>query len=90
MRSELSLQFSDSTPKITFNPDGDQSAEVCIANISPAERKKRLNFAIVQFVIAILIFAALLVFDMDKLWRLPLYFFLSASATSFFQWRDKT
>ena len=90
MLAGLHLKFSDSPQKITFNPEGNEPAEVCIANISPTERRKRLNFAIVQFVIAVAILAALLIFGADKLWRLPLYFFFAAAATSFFQWRDKT
>lgn len=66
-------QFSDPTPKIVFNPEGNESAEVCIANISPAERKKRMNFGIFQLMITFGILAVMLYFGVDKLWRLPLY-----------------
>lgn len=90
---EISLmfaQFSDSPPKIVFNPEGNEPADVCIANISPAERKKRMNFGIFQLAITFGIFAVMLYFGVDKLWRLPLYFMFSGGATSIFQALDKT
>lgn len=83
-------QFSDSPPKIVFNPEGNESADVCIPNISPAERKKRKQFGIMQIVFGIIILAALLLFDADKLWRLPLFAIFSAGAVSIFQALDKT
>lgn len=64
--------------------------EVCIANISPKERKKRLQFGIVQFTISLVILAVLLLLGVDKVWRLPLFFMFGAAAAGFFQWRDKT
>jgi hypothetical protein len=91
-REDISMNalFSDSAPKITLNPAGNEPVDVCIANISPKERQKRLRFAIVQFALSIVILAVLLLFGVDKLWRLTLYFMFAASASSFFQWRDKT
>lgn len=83
-------QFSDPTPKIVFNPDGNEPAEVCIANISPAERKKRMNFGIFQLMITFGILAVMLYFGVDKLWRLPLYLMFSGGAVPIFQALDKT
>ena len=83
-------QFSDSTPKIVFNPEGNEPAEVCIANISPRERKKRMHFGIMQFVFGIVILAAMLLFGADKVWRLPLFIVFAAGASSIFQALDKT
>jgi hypothetical protein len=88
--SPMFAQFSDTPPKIVFNPEGDSSGDACIPNISPAERKKRMNFGIFQLVIAFGIFAAMLYFGVDKLWRLPLYFMFSGGAVSIFQALDKT
>ena len=68
-------------PKIVFNPDGNGSGDACIPNISPAERKKRMNFGIL---------AAMLFLGADKLWRLPLFALFSAGAVSIFQALDKT
>jgi hypothetical protein len=74
-----------------LNPLGDEGAnEVCIANISPKERKKRLDFAIRNFVFISAFLVILLVLDVNPLWRLVLFFPLAASTSSFFQWRDKT
>ena len=68
--------------------EGDE--EVCIANISPLERQKRLRFGITQFVITLVILGIMLAFGVDRLWRLPLLFLFWASAVGYFQARDKT
>jgi hypothetical protein len=87
MLADLHLKFSDS-----FSPQekNEGQTEVCIANISPKERKKRLNFAIQNLVFTLSILAVLLILDVNPLWRLPLFFMFVASGSSFFQWRDKT
>jgi len=76
----------------TRSPEGheDGGGEVCIANISPRERRKRLIGGILQFVIAFVILAALMATGADRLWRLPLLFLFWGAATGYFQWRDKT
>lgn len=78
------------TEKIAFNPEGIGSGEVCIANISPAERQKRMRFGIVQLAITLVILAVLVVLDVNPLWRLLLYFLFSAAAAGYFQAKDKT
>lgn len=83
-------QFSDSPQKITFNPEGNEPADVCIPNISPKERQKRMRFGIIQLVITFGILAAMLTFGADKLWRLPLFAMFSSGAVSIFQALDKT
>ena len=86
----MNLNFS-STNTNQLNPLGDEGGkEVCIANISLKERKKRLDFAIRQFVFTSVILVVLLIFDVNPLWRLTLFLPLAASTSSFFQWRDKT
>ena len=87
MLSNLYLKFSDS---FSSQEKDEGETEVCIANISPKERKKRLNFAIKYFVFTLLILIVLLALDLNPLWRLPLFFMFAASGSSFFQWRDKT
>lgn len=83
-------QFSDSASKITLNPDGNDSLDACIPNISPIERQKRMRFGIIQLVISFIILTALLLIGADKLWRLPLFVMFSAGAVSIFQALDKT
>lgn len=68
----------------------EEVGEVCIANISPLERRKRLLFAIRQFIITLVIFGVLIALDLHPLWRLPLLFMFSASTVSYFQALDKT
>lgn len=77
-------QTPESKPKSTATTD------VCIANISPQERLKRLAGGVIPFAIAIGILAWLILSDANRLWRLPLYVLFWAAATGFFQWRDKT
>ena len=81
--------FSDLPSNGHFDED-QQTGEVCIPNISPFERKIRLRFAIRQFVITLVILGAMIVLDLNPLWRLPLFFMFSASTVSFFQALDKT
>ena len=64
--------------------------EVCIANISPLERQKRLRFGIQQFIITLVILGVLIALDVNPLWRLALLFLFWASAIGYFQAREKT
>src|SRR5260221_469281 len=43
-------------------PKDEEVGEVCIANISPAERQKRLKYGIKQFVITLAILGVLMAF----------------------------
>jgi hypothetical protein len=84
----MHLNFSSTNQ---LNPLGDEGAtEVCIANISPKERKKRLDFAIRNFAFTLILLIPLIYFDVNPLWRFALFLPLAASASSYFQWRDKT
>ena len=64
--------------------------DVCIANISPLERKKRLKFGIQTFIFTLVILGVMIVLDLNPLWRLLLLFLFWASATGYFQAHDKT
>ncbi len=77
---------SSVSPKSNEHRDG----EVCIANISPRERRKRLVGGLIQFVVALAILAALIATGADRVWRLGLLFLFWGAATGFFQWQDKT
>lgn len=76
-----------------FNPsshENDEGGTVCIPNISPKERKKRVQFAIRYFLFTLLVLGVLLAFDVNPLWRLPLFFMFSAATMSYIQALDKT
>lgn len=81
--------FSDLNSNGLFDDD-QETGDVCIANISPFERKIRLKFSIGQFVIALVILGAMIALHLNSLWRLLLFFLFSASTVSYFQARDKT
>ena len=68
----------------------EEVGEVCIANISPLERQKRLKYGIKQFVTTLVILGVLIAFHLNHFWRLPLLFMFWAAAVGYFQARDKT
>ncbi len=83
-------QFSDTPQRIIFNPDGNDSGNTCIANISPRERKKRQQFGTMQIIFGVIVLAAMLLLGVDKDWRLVTFFMFAAGASSIFQALDKT
>jgi fatty acid desaturase len=74
-------------PTVTVS---EAQGEVCIANISPRERRRRLVSGIVPLVIALVVLAVLMAFGVSRWWRLLLLPLFWVGATGFFQWRDKT
>jgi hypothetical protein len=78
------------TEKITFNPDGVGTGEVCIANISPKERQFRKRFGVGLFIFTLVVLATLVLLHVDPFWRLLLFFMFSAAITSYIQALDKT
>jgi hypothetical protein len=79
---------SHSTLSPKSNEEGD--GQVCLSNISPRERRKRLIGGVIQFVITLAILATLIATGADRWWRLPLLLLFWGAASGFFQWRDKT
>ena len=76
---------------LNSSPQKDEEVgEVCIANISPAERRIRMRFGIKQLVISIILLVALMAFGVNPFWRLLLFFPFAAAATGYFQAKDKT
>jgi hypothetical protein len=82
--------FADLDPQTSSSPHKEEVGEVCIANISPLERKKRLVFGVWQFVTTLVILVVLIVLGVNPLWRLSLLFMFWAAAVGYFQARDKT
>lgn len=77
-----------STPAITL--DSELIGEVCIANISLAERRKRLVGGAIILAVTLAILVALMTSGADRLWRLPLFLLFFGATSSYFQWRDQT
>jgi hypothetical protein len=63
---------------------------VCIANISPSERRKRLIGGAIPFGLGLVVLIVLTVIDADRWWRLVVFPLFWGAAVGFFQWRDKT
>lgn len=74
----------------TLEPQNDNTGEICIANIGPAERRKRLNFGILSLVAGIILLGVMLVLGLSRWWRLPLFIVFAGAATGYYQWHDKT
>lgn len=92
MLAELNVPIKEFKPRIDpSDSEGEEgSYDVCIANISPKERRKRLNYGIGQFIFGFLLLAFLLLSGTDKVWRLPLFIVFASGAVSAFQSFDKT
>jgi hypothetical protein len=69
---------------------GPPSGAVCIPNISPRERRRRLMGGVVTFAISLGLLAALLVAGAPPWTRLLLLLPFWGAAVGFFQWSDKT
>ena len=87
MANTQALFFSDSN---FSNPQDEEVGEVCIPNISPKERKKRVRFAVRQLLVTLSVLGMLVWLDVNPLWRLLLFFMFNAATTSYIQALDKT
>jgi hypothetical protein len=76
--------------RVDPSPEREDIGEVCVANISPMERKKRLRFGIQMFVFTLVVFGIMIALDLNPLWRLSLLFLFWVSSIGCFQARDKT
>ncbi len=82
---------SESSQDIGQSPTGSsESGEICIANISTRERRKRLASGAIMFVIALAALAVLDAIGASQWWRLVLFLPFAGAASGFFQWRAKT
>jgi hypothetical protein len=66
------------------------AGDACLPNISPQERRKRLSFGVVAFVITLGILGILLTTGTNRWWRIALLPLFMGATSGFFQWRDKT
>lgn len=63
---------------------------VCIPNIGPRERRKRMLFGLLALVLSLTLLAALVALDAGRWWRLGLFVPLLLSMLGLFQAREKT
>lgn len=64
--------------------------EVCMMNIGPKERRKRMRFGIAGFALGFAALAGLLAAGTTPGWRLLVFLPFLLGATGYFQARDKT
>jgi len=72
------------------DPSDDAVGTVCIANIGPKERRKRLRFGVITLAVTAVIAAVLVISPLPALVRVILFLPLASGASGFFQWREKT
>jgi hypothetical protein len=63
---------------------------VCIPNIGPGERRKRLRMGVMALGASVLLAAALVVGGADRRWRLVVFLPLWLAALGIFQATEKT
>lgn len=61
-----------------------------VPNIGPGERRKRLLGGVVGLVVGVAALALLVVFSVDRWWRLTLILPFWMGGIGFFQYREKT
>lgn len=64
--------------------------EVCLINIGPRERRKRMRFGVASMVVGLGGFVALVATGAGLSWRGLLFLPFAAAGAGYFQARDKT
>jgi len=77
-------------PASEQTPVDGATGQVCIENISPIERRRRLIGGIVTFMLALGILGVLVATGVDRWWRLGLFPVFWGATVGYFQARDKT
>jgi len=67
-----------------------EAETVCIANIGPRERRKRLIFGAVSLALSVGLAAALVLRGVPLGWRVGLFVPSLSAGLGFFQWHEKT
>lgn len=67
-----------------------ETAAVCIANIGPRERRRRMRFGVLLLVVGAGLAALLVGIDAHRFWRLALFLPFWAGAVGVLQAREKT
>ena len=65
-------------------------SDICIPNIGPNERRRRLTGGLLGLGVAVVIAVVLLAAGADRWWRLVLFPLFYGGMSGVFQWREKT
>ena len=63
---------------------------VCIANLGPRERRKRLMFGVASLIVGVAGAAGLVASGAAVAWRAALFLPFMSAGLGFFQWREQT
>jgi predicted nucleic acid-binding Zn ribbon protein len=66
------------------------ASQICIANIGPRQRHRRLMFGVYVFAVALVALVVMLVLRLDVWWRLLLFLLFAPAAVGYYQARDRT
>lgn len=72
------------------NSGSQEDGVVCLQNIGPAERRKRLRFGLITLAAGLVLGFLMILTGVDHWWRVILFLPLAGGATGFFQSREKT
>lgn len=72
------------------DPNSRDEQLVCLQNIGPAERRKRLMSGVVALVAGLAVGLLLILTGLSHWWRLVLFMPFAAGAIGFFQARERT
>ena len=64
--------------------------DICIPNIGPRERRRRLSLGIAMFALVVLVAAGLMLGDAPRAWRLLVLFPAWVGSIGVFQVKEKT
>ena len=73
-----------------FKNEVESGEEVCLINIGPKERRRRMNFGIVGYVFSGVLAAVLVTTRVNRLWRIALFLPLLMGGFGVFQATGKT
>jgi hypothetical protein len=66
------------------------ASDICIPNIGPKERRRRLSGGLMALALAVVIGGVLFAVGAGRWWRLALFPLFYAGMAGVFQWREKT
>ncbi len=77
-------------PTSSTTPIRKEKDRICIDNIGPQERRKRLLFGIQGLIFGVIVAVALIVFGVEWYWRLGLFLIFTSGLLGVFQARERT
>ena len=90
LSNTLGISWSDPTEQPGAAPAGGSSADVCVPNIGPEERRRRLIGGAVALGVGVGLAGLMVVADVDRWWRVALLLPFWSASLGYFQAAEKT